>query len=106
MKRLKLWIISLWLFIWYKPTYQLHKYTENYDGEIEEIKESRWYVKPRFISWVLIFPILLPFILLYGGLKMVFDYFKYITTFYSSWITKPKDISFVAKLDIVRILWK
>ncbi|MCL1653818.1 hypothetical protein M2T28_14440 [Elizabethkingia miricola] len=99
--RIKLWAISLWCYIWYKPHYVLH--VEKDDDE--EYEEHRYYVKKRVISWILLFPIAAAPLFIYGGLKALFDYFAFIFTWYKHWITvRQKEIDFKTKLDIVRRL--
>ncbi|MCT4330938.1 hypothetical protein HZP13_14560 [Elizabethkingia anophelis] len=99
--RIKLWVISLWSYIWYKPHYVLYVEKDD-DGEYEE---HRYYVKKRVIPWILLFPIVAIPLFIYGGLKALFDYFAFIFTWYQHWITVgQKEVDLKTKLDIVRRL--
>lgn len=101
----KLWIKSLWKYLWFKPVYVLHKEKEtDFDNEVYEWEEGRWYVHKRVTSWLLLLPIAIIPIFMYSGLKGIFGYIEFVFTYRCSWVCMEKNVSFKRKLDIVNIL--
>ncbi|MCL1671736.1 hypothetical protein [Elizabethkingia ursingii] len=105
-KNIKIWIISLWYYIWYKPHYVCYKSKVEYDEDnIVEYDEHRYYIKKRAISWILLFPVVAIPLFIFGGLKELTCYFMRLFSHGNRSVNLgKKKIPFKAKLDIVRIL--